>query len=83
MKDDPPIVGLPQVIMSSKRMGELISRYKIPPKYVCRVPSDDQHISTPGPMEVVVCEETFWAGFHLPCHFFVERFLTMYRLVPI
>lgn len=77
MEDDPFIVSIPQGIISLERMGELMSRYEIPPEYVCRILSNDKYISTPDPLEVFVCEETFWIGIPLPLHPFIERLLVM------
>lgn len=45
--------------MSLDKMRELLSRYKIPFNYVCKISGDDEYISTPGPLEVAVFEETF------------------------
>lgn len=46
IEDDPTIVRIPQGIMTSKRMEELASRYRIRPKFVCKIPSDGEYIFT-------------------------------------
>lgn len=78
MEGDLLIIGIPRGIMSSKRMGKLMLRYKIPPKYMCRIPSDDEYISTPDPSEVAMCKEIFRAKFYLPLYPFIERLLVRY-----
>lgn len=59
MADDPPIYGMPQGIITSERIRELVSRYGVLTEYVCRLLSDNKCISYPDPREVVVCEEIF------------------------
>lgn len=51
---DLPMYRMPQGIMTLKRMRELVSRYRIPPKYVCKLPSDDDCISYSGLTEVFI-----------------------------
>lgn len=41
-EDDPPITEISQGIISSKRIGELVPRYKVPPDYICRILGDDE-----------------------------------------
>lgn len=59
IEDDPLIIQIPLRIMTLERMGELVSRYRIPLEFMCRIPNDGEYIFTPNPLEVVVCEETF------------------------
>lgn len=69
--------------MSLKRIGELTSRYKVPSKYMYRIPSDNKYISNFGPLKVVVCEETFQARFHFLLHPFIERLFVRYELASV
>lgn len=71
IKDDPLIVRLPWGIISSKRIGELMLRYMVPLKYMCRIPIEDEYIYNLDSLEVVVCEETFQAKFCLPLYSFI------------
>lgn len=68
-------------IMSSKRIGELISRCRIPPEYMYGIPSDNECISISRPLEVAMCGENFQVKFCLPLYPFVERLLVRYELV--
>lgn len=65
--------------MSTKRMYNLVLRYEVAPSFVFRIPSDDEYVSTPRPLKVGVCEESFWAGSHIPIHPFMEKLLNRYR----
>lgn len=59
MEDDPPIAGIPHGIMLSERIGELMLRYEIPSEYLCKILGNDKYISSPSPLKVAMCEETF------------------------
>lgn len=80
-KDDPCIYEMPRGLMTKKQMREIMYRYGVPPKFVCRLPGDGECISYPSPIEVAIYEETFQAGFHHPFYLFIEWFLARYRLV--
>lgn len=60
---DLPIIGIPQRIMSIERMHDFVSRYKISPGYIYRIPSNGEHMSTPGPLNFSTCEKSFRASF--------------------
>lgn len=44
--------------MSSRRMTELVSSYRVPADYVCRILGNNVYAFMPSPLEVVVCEES-------------------------
>lgn len=82
MKDEPGITDIPRGIISDKRTYDLVSRYKVPLGYIYRIPFDDKYMSTPGLLEVDICEKVFWGGFHIPIHPFIKKLLNIYGLVP-
>lgn len=59
MEDEPHMVGILRVIILSERMSKLMLRYRVPPNYICRILSDDEYVSTLGPLKVAVCEGEF------------------------
>lgn len=61
--------------MSTKKMYELVVSYRIPLGYLSRISSNGEYVSILGPLEVNVCEESFWASFHISIHPFIERLL--------
>lgn len=81
-KDDPFVVKIPRGITSSKRMDALVLRSGVPPDYVCRILGDEKYISSPSPLEVAICEETFQAEFCFSLYPFIQRLLVKYRLIP-
>lgn len=62
-------------------MREIITEYRVPSKFVCKLLGGSECISFPSPLEVAVCKETFQAGFHLPIYPFIEQLLARYKLV--
>lgn len=80
-KDDPPVFGILRGIISKKRMNELVLRYRGLPSYICRVSHNDEDVSTLGPLEVSVFEESFRARLCFPIHPFIKRLLSRYGLV--
>lgn len=46
-------------IMAIKRMNELLMRYGVPSRYVCRLPTTGEYVSILGTLEIGVCEESF------------------------
>lgn len=83
VEDDPLIVGISQGIISSGRMTELMSRHRVPPHYFYKILEDDGYVFMLGPLEVVLCEESYWAKFHLPLYPFIKRLFVRYGLVPV
>lgn len=63
-------------------MSELVSRYGLPSGYICKIPIISEHIFTLSPTVISVCKESFWAGFYVPIHTFIEEFLDRYGSVP-
>lgn len=80
-EDGLPIVGIPCGIMSIERIHDVVLRYRIPLGYMYRIPSDGKYVSTPRPLKVSVCKESFQASCHIPIYTFIERLLSRYRLV--
>lgn len=39
MEGDLPLYGKPRGIITKKRMTEIVLRYRMPPKFICRLPS--------------------------------------------
>lgn len=68
--------------MIIEKMSGLVSRYGVLFSYVCRIPTINKYISTPSPLEIGVCEESFRAGFRVPIHHFIKGLLNRYDLVP-
>lgn len=54
-EDDPPMVRIPRDVIPSKRMNDLMSRYKMPSSYIYRSLGNGEYVSTSGPLEVVMC----------------------------
>lgn len=77
-EDNLPMVVILQDIISLKRMQKLVLRYGVPLGYVYKVFNDDMHISTLGPLKVVMYEDRFCARFHLRMHHFIKTFLSKY-----
>lgn len=45
--------------MTVKKMSELASRYEVPSGCVCKMPAISEYFSTPDPLEIGVCNESF------------------------
>lgn len=60
----------------------MVLRYRMPPKYICKIPNDDKYTSMLDPLELVICGESFLVRFHLSRQHFIKRLLIRYRLMP-
>lgn len=65
---DLSLIGVNRGSMTIKRMDELMSRYGMPPSYICRVPTISEYVSILGLLEIGMCEETFSVKFWIPVH---------------
>lgn len=59
--------------MSTKRMSDLVSKYRAYPGYVYRILTYD---------EIGMCDESLQAGFRISMHLFIKRLLILHGLVP-
>lgn len=69
--DDPPLISVNKGIITVERMSELVLRYKMPSGYICKILAINEHGSTPGPLKIGVCKESFRARFCVPIHPFI------------
>lgn len=83
-EDNPPspIYGMCRGLLKLEQIREIVSRYRVPLEFVCRLLGGSKCISCPGSVDVAVCEETFRVGFCLPLHLFIEWLLAKYGLMP-
>lgn len=81
--DNPPLIGFNRHIMTVEKMIELGLRYEVPLGYAYMVPNTNEYVSTLGPLEISVSEESFRARFRIPILPFIKELFNIYGLVPI
>lgn len=81
--DDPPPIGVNRDIIIIKKITEIVLRYGMHSGYVYKIPTINKCISTLSSLEIGACKESFWAGFCIPIHSFIEGLLSRYGLVLV
>lgn len=61
--DKPPLVRVNRGTMTTERMNELVMRYKVPSRYIFKIPTTSKYVSILGPLEISVCKKSFQAKF--------------------
>lgn len=57
--DDSLFIEVNRGTMTAKKISEPISKYIVSSSYVYRIPSVSEYISTPSPLEINMCKESF------------------------
>lgn len=47
--DNPPLIRVSEGTMTIEKISELMSKYKVPSDYICKIPAISEYVSTPGP----------------------------------